>query len=299
VAYLSVDYHVTTSDPSFTILAWPYRDFVADLRIAAWFHEHEADNNESPWSYAEAIAGLDEIEANPKKFEERRGAGAAQTWEWMYRHSLQEDFFNTTTLGLHEIAALFGPPRTHDPSLTDVEPVLQSLSNKFATWIENSPIRLKLPRVPLRNDERSAFRHDVRQAIQSYKDKHRRILAPLVVPLGLQVLYRPPRVSFDYQKDLDNRIREIIPAVMEVFDPPPQPITPTRELPAEIKEYIGRIPKTLYPSILSYEVFELPHLPTSHADGALILGPTGGSVQRKPTWWQLDDTIEQWLKDET
>jgi hypothetical protein len=92
----------------------------------------------------------------------------------------------------------------------------ESILSQQRGLVVSSPFAISLGHAPIRDGETTAFKIAVRKVLEDFKRKYP-LLFPLRVPLGVTVLYVPPRTQ---GIDLDNLARYVVPFVAEIIQPP-------------------------------------------------------------------------------
>lgn len=158
------------------------------------------------------------------------------------------------------------------------------------------PFTLDLAHAPHQKGEKSIFKSNVKRVLSSFKTKYP-ILFPLRNPIGVTVLYVPPK---NHNIDLDNLARYIIPFVNDILMPPStflNTIDISRMKNSDIKKRVlddmKKIPKIPKYSITNYQFIELPRFHGDPDEGCVRL-ILGDGLFYDSLWRKIDNIIEKW-----
>jgi hypothetical protein len=122
-----------------------------------------------------------------------------------------------------------------------------------------------------------------------------KVLEPLHLPVILQVIYKPPLVSWEFYKDLDNIMRWILPIFNEIFKAPPtylSKLDPAIVPDERLKKMICALPKNVPYSVAGYEIMEIPRKEGDEPQGFITIGITGGLTYQN-LWNRVEDIIKE------
>jgi len=321
IKYLSVSYYVGKTAPSIYVTFAPLEHFLSDISFAErilnekWplkidnhrdytnflreigenktddffiedhtqeAYEHYCDlrDRNSAWSIIE--------DENAYKMFLRKAQTDVQKYQLRnYRIQLTEIYH------LYRASGLAKPYREYNNSL--LEERLRKYSVDMSKIFEKFPIRIKLPGIPKKNGETKIFKEAVRKMMQHFYEKNP-ILVPLYIPIGLEGIFKPPKTSESFSKDLDNIMRLILPIFHEVFKPPVTTFANEDDIEMPlIKELVQGIPKSVRNSVARYDIMEVSRHEGDGEDGYINLGIYGDlATGHFSIWDRVDGVIEKW-----
>jgi len=269
IAYLAVRYFIGDNKPYVNIEVKPFRDFLLDLEVINSFlldedTDRHSENDDNKWdNYNDLLRNKDWYikSIGPKGYE-----GMLES----YKTSLQGNLLKQSRLSLRDIIVLYrglGPSYDFSiPKNHEFGKYITELNSTVEKWILTFPLRIQLPQVPTKPGDTNDFKIKVRESIKSYKNQFR-ILSKIIMPFYMEVLYKPPCVSQEFSKDLDNIMELITPIVYEELTPPL--------------------------SLQGYEVFELPRQRQDVSDGFVTINFTSGYHILETVWDRVNDAIEK------
>jgi hypothetical protein len=311
IAYLSVRYHLGSDEKGIRAKFAPFQCFVENLKLAhdilsgryndslnRYDFEREIgeiNSTHKDFDFSEAMRDLRALEEKKENFIRSFSEKAYNSMHLMDKMRAQEALLAMSKLSVNDLYNIYNTSEVIQKNLH-----LRDLAKIVSEWVTASPIRLQLPSLPTRKDEKKPFKEEIGNCLTEFRS-HYDILEPLYVPVVLEVIYKPPLTSEGFYKDLDNIIREfILPVFHEEFKPPPThaSIFDSEEINDNkpLKEMIERIPKSVPYSVAGYEIVEIPRHPEDKEDGLLVVGISPGSFASYSLWYRTDEVIERWSK---
>ena len=151
----------------------------------------------------------------------------------------------------------------------DISQATLEITKNHRNMMISPPLALDLKHTPIKKWPKNIFKNNVKAVLENFT-KQFPILSPLKTPLGVIVLYVPPKTQ---SIDLDNLARYIIPFVNETIQPPISFVNNTN-------------------SITRYQFVELPRFDSDSKAGYVRLifdNPFLGSI-----WNKVDNVIDKW-----
>lgn len=311
IAYLSVRYHLGSDEKGIRAKFAPFRCFAENLNLAhdilsgryddslnRYDFEREIEEINSAhrdYDFSEAMRELRKLEEGKRDFIRLFSEKVYNSRHLMDIMRAQESLLAMSKLSVDDLYNIYNTSKVFQENFH-----LRELAKIVSEWVTASPIRMQLPSLPTKEDEKKPFKEEIRKCLIEFKS-HYDILEPLYIPVVLEVIYKPPVASEGFYKDLDNIIREfILPIFHEEFKPPPThaSIFDTIEINDDkaLKEMIERIPKSVPYSVAGYELVEMPRHPEDKEDGLLVVGISPGSFVSHSLWYRIDEVIERWSK---
>lgn len=311
IAYLAATYNLGNTEPCIRVGFYPFRYFVADLELASNILAGTYDDDRLPWDRRLSESTNDdlddlELDSDFEEWTKNREAtvrlvGAnvynAMVQYYMFRH--QERFLRLSGLRIKDINILYRSVGLTQEKVRfeHLSQWAQSMSKSLGRWVIDSPLKIRLPQLPMSEGETNEFKSAIRNELRAFKVKHP-LLQRLQWPVGLELLYKPPVSSRGFQKDLDNIARLIVPVFNEEFRPPPSFFSSINDIPDLLdgrkREQLRALPKSVRYSVVRYEVFEVPRSAFDDQEGFLCLGVTGGNHCYRTMWDRVEGVIHDW-----
>ncbi len=329
IKYLSVGYNVTEGEPKIRATIAPLEHFLTDIAFAdrilndEW--DLEIDSRSDYNKFLREIGESDEDDYFEDEFDnayehfravsDKKGAWATvedeRDYKMLLRHAqvdVQKYYLKNYKIRLEEIYHLYratGLAKSYvsygDSSFNET---MRQHSVAMCKIFEKFSMRINLPGIPKKAGETKAFKEQVREMMQHFAEK-RLALAPLQIPIGLEVIFKPPKASEGFSKDLDNIMRLVLPIFHEIFEPPVTPLANVNEDDINsplLEEIIKGIPKSVRRSVARYDIMEVPRHEGDDDDGCLNLGIFGDIAPSVYSIWnRMDDVIDKWhdeIKDQ-
>ncbi len=137
----------------------------------------------------------------------------------VFRRQAQEELLGGTRVRLEDLGYLNGiapHPREFDAQLS--AHIVASHDPLFKVH----PVRVLLRELPQKEGTSDAYKQEIDAKLRQFKKKFGRVLQPLLLPITLQVVVKPPSRGRAFAiHDLDNVVRTyLLPKIVEVLQPP-------------------------------------------------------------------------------
>jgi len=285
VKVLIVNRWCNSSNHQISIKIDRFNNFVQDLKLCERIIHNDFDDADGFNSFdiseiedegndrsCDAVEELKELRANKGFFVKAVGPKAYEAMEALYKQDVQEDFLKIGNLRISALVSFFAPTFNKKNMSFDLAQSLEKIQLMSRNMIISPPLALDLKHTPVRDGQTHIFKNNVKYVLK-YFLKQFPLLSPLKIPLGVIVLYVPPRIQ---SIDLDNLARYVIPFVNEIV----QPTT----------SFTGK-----KVSIRRYQFIELPRFDSDADSGYVRLifdNPFLGNI-----WSKVENVIEKWAKD--
>jgi hypothetical protein len=285
IGALSVICHHGQAAPSIEMLVRPLRDLLDPLAEAWSSGCEDDDHDDDRWDRSRRLEDnfdwVDDLQENEPQWRQRFGNKEYESLLDIARQRLQDSFLGRSGLTPSDIRMLFnlnGFGGDHDD---------------FPAWDEvysSSLLRIRLTELPQNEGQSTAWKREIKTKLEEFRKKWRKLLDPLLVPVALEVIIRPPPPSRQKNiHDLDNVLRNyLLPRVAEALKPP-----------SDYAFTLGDIGKDLPPlstrvGFSRYEAWRLPPAPdgsSGFVSLAIVTDLTGhDSVLNK-----IENTIDKWV----
>ncbi len=210
-----------------------------------------------------------------------------------FRISAQSEVLGRARLSAFELAQLY---RT-GPRIPGFD-----FSAQWEDMFKQNPFRIMLDELPLKEGSSDSYKGAIRSQLGSFKTKLKAVLDPLAVPVGLEIIVKPPPDSRrPVEHDLDNVARSyMIPATVDVLSPTSDRAfffegdeikSPLRDDPTVYR----KPPKGTRVGVMSYEVWRLP--PAKDGEKGFVgLAVVADPDLERDVMSQIDDDVDEWAE---
>lgn len=210
---LSVSCRHGASDPEIFLEARPFAAMLDDLelannaiqRLTMESHAGYEQERESEW-----IDSFRSILRDETKIRAKLGDGYYEAYLKMTRFYAQRALLSRGSVTLPILSWMYGRPKSASLSFGN---------EMWAKLMTESLLRLQVGSLPVASGDSTAFKESVRVEIAAFKARWDKLINPLVVPVGLEVVVRPsPKTPPGVLHDLDNIVRDyLIPGIVPSF----------------------------------------------------------------------------------
>lgn len=285
--------------PLVAIEAAPLRDFLADLSLATHASSKlpEDDDERERDMRDDSIQEFRDLLRDSDDTQRLLGAGAYEAWLNHHRRQAQESLLRNG-VSLWDLAQLFGVYGDHQ--------ILPTLGSKWSarslqfrrslakTWESNfhlHPLRIRLGQLPYKPGTADDYRQEIDIGMEQLRERYGWIMDPLLVPVSLEVVVKPPRAAGRSANDLDNVLRDyLLPKFIEAFKPPSD-IRWTFDSEAVRNDVL---PKSTRIGITRYEAWRLPRWPTDRSRGYVSVSLVADPYRSASLFDRIDWTIDKW-----
>jgi hypothetical protein len=283
---LSVICHHGAAAPRISVSARSLGGLLEDLEIVERFElEDEGGTHARPGcsDFEWAVSRLADLKRDENAFRGRFSSGAYDALLLCARQEAQE--------------ALLGQSRLRPIDLARLYDVRGFGVDASAIWQEAfaaSPLWITLSELPQVEGSSSIWKNEIEQKLRAFKSKFEWIIDPLVMPVALAVLIKPPPLSRQNGlHDLDNVLRKyLIPRVLEV-------LKPISNLGFALDTIGGSRARSSVPpastriGVTRYEVWRLPPAEEG-ARGFVSIAVVGDLTGFGDLLQKVENDVEQW-----
>jgi hypothetical protein len=282
ISALSVSCHHRQPAPSIRVEVSPLRDLLDPLEIA-WKSADIRDDNPWDMNHELDVAGdhFADLRADEFLWRSRIGNDKYEALEHFARQRVQEPFLGRGGLTVSDLAMMFNLPGR------------ASGFDSSRIWDEafaSSLLRIRLTELPQSGDQSTTWKNQINTKLEEFIKNFGRIVDPLLVPIALEVVIRPPPPSRQKNvHDLDNVLRTyLLPQVLRTLKPPSYYAFTTADLAEETLPQSSRI------GVSRYEAWRLP--PASEgSNGFVSLAIVTESPGYQSGIDRINDTIDRWV----
>jgi hypothetical protein len=205
---LSVICHHGMATPHIMAEAIPFGALIEDLRVIVGASAALDEGEDNHFSKFDTPADRFVKVKRDADLRNRMGHDAFETWLRTLQMEAQEHLLGRMALKPRDLAYLY---RTHGDGGAEVWEVL------FAA----TPLRITLSELPQVAGASDLWKKEIDDKLRAFRTQHGRTFNPLLVPVALEVVIKPPPPSRQHGlHDLDNVLRRnLIPRVVEIFNP--------------------------------------------------------------------------------
>jgi hypothetical protein len=282
ISALSVTCHHGRPAPSIHVEVSPLRDLLDPLEMAWDSADIHEDDNHWDKNHDLDMAGdyLADLRADELLWRRKIGNDKYEALERFARQRVQEPFFGRGGLTASDLAMMFNLPGRglgFDSSRIWDEAFASSL------------FRVRLTELPQSDGQSTTWKSEVNIKLDEFRKTCGRLVDPLLVPVALEVVIRPPPPSRQNNvHDLDNVLRSyLLPHVLHTLKPP-------SHYAFTIGDLAERPPLSTRIGVSRYEAWRLPPAPegsNGFVSLAIVTDMTGydGGIDR------IEDAIDKWV----
>jgi hypothetical protein len=296
--------------PRISIVAAPMRDFLADLDLAkrAVSAAHERRDDRQARDFDDALDRLAELLRRDSVERSVLPESAFDALVHFHRREAQQQFLGRTQMSVQELGGLFGLTGSARPEL----PMVSAIANQWAKLFRAAHFRIQLSELPQTNGASAAYKRQIREKITAFRDRYDWVLTPLVTPVALEVVVRPPPAARKRGlHDLDNVLRNyLIPHVLETLEPPADMVWAlesndrlTREYESpfgdpeddrEWRDRVARMPASAKVGLTRYEAWRLPRTAEDTSPGFVSVAVVSDDMGLADVFSRIDSAIGRW-----
>ncbi len=228
-------------------------------------NEIEQENNKS---FPDPFEKLENLREDKESYIKLIGFKAYNVMEDFALQNIQKDYLRIGNLRIFGLIALLTPSLKERPQF-NISQTIEEIMKEHRNFIISPPFTLDLKHAPIKDGQTKIFKSNVGTTLKKFKLQFH-FLFPFRVPLGVIVLYVPPKIQ---NIDLDNLARYIIPFVNDILQPK-----------------MGFVKSEN--SITRYQFVELPRYASDSDTGYVRLifdDPFSNNI-----WDKIDNVIDKW-----
>jgi hypothetical protein len=221
---------------------------------------------------------------------------------WSEKEKAQRTLLGDSRLRIRDLAHLF---RAIDQTLPFTKQLLDDLAERGESHLLEQPFRITVGEPPRDVGSSLFFRSQLSEAVAVFRERFKRLLTPLLIPVALEVVVKPPRSSTAHGvHDLDNLLRRyLIPVIVETFQPPShflwalerhsfdslgirQPLLQTRTR--------GRLPQSAAIGLIRIEAWRVPRTEDDNTPGFVSLALVADDFGYRDSVSSVDRMVDAW-----
>jgi hypothetical protein len=186
-----------------------------------------------------------------------------------------------------------------------LEKVLNDLAQSWERDFLQEAFRIIIGEPPQEADTSIQYRQKVRDAVRVFREQFSRLLTPLVVPVALEVVVKPPALSRARAvHDLDNLLRNyLIPSVIELFQPPSNYLwaldrddggPPTRLALVKDRNRASQLPKSSAIGLIRIEAWRISRSLDDGSPGFVSLAIVADDFGLADSISAVDHIVDEW-----
>lgn len=266
------------TDPLIAISCRPLRDFCQELAIAVYGREAQSHIDDDGGAMPHIL-----IRSN--------------------RGKAQRELLGRSGLRVFDLARLF---RANDSTFPFPEEMLSEFAFDAQSALAKRPFRVNFGEPPQSIGSSRQFRSNVADALSMFRERFKDLLEPLVVPVGLEVVIKPPYAATrEATHDLDNLLRRyIVPTVVEMFQPPShfswaldrdgaQTVDVAR--PARLPVMSSQPPKSTSVGLIRMEAWRIPRAQEDRSPGFVSIALVADDYGHRDSISSVDRIVDSWV----
>jgi hypothetical protein len=282
----------------------PLGFFLADLDLAMDAQTKLRDEEETRLYNRDAIESFRDLLRDSNKERQYLSEKAFKALIELQRCQAQQHLLGSSRISLANLGYLFG---VGGVPLSKKDSLWNTLYKSWESIIRKTPVRILLPELPQEEGSSKAYKRLVEEQIRAFQRDFSWIIKPLRIPIGLEVVVKPPSPSERRGiHDLDNVLRDyIIPRVVDVL----QPVTDMawtidaealknedHKLYSFWRDRTKRIPASTRIGITRYEAWKLCRRQRDKSPGFVSVAVTADMLPADDILREIDQTIKRWEK---
>jgi hypothetical protein len=299
---LAVTCHHGESAPTISVVASPLGSLLADLDLAA--NSNHGRDRDDCWredsTLAErAIEEVRDLLTRETTFRQTISDRAFESMLWCARLQAQEQLLERAAVTPADIARIYNIPAT----ALDID-----VAQIWEQVLAFSPLRIHLSELPQIKDASTLWKEEIDRKLRDFKSRLGWLIDPLLVPVALEVLIKPPPPSrYNNITDLDNVLRKyLIPRVVQIVRPVTDiaftldAATLRRGTPAlsdnsrsGTRNGISTPPASTKAGVIRYEAWRLPPAKEG-SKGFVSVALVADIAGYGDTFRRIDDEIDVW-----
>jgi hypothetical protein len=282
--------------PRVQIEARSLGDFREDLSVAqsvdaAGGHLFEHDDEwESDRSESRGLDGWDHDE-----YIHLFGRAIYEIEVALAQQGMQRQLLGRNGLRIRDLAHFY---RALDPHFRHDRNVLDEIAGRWEETFMSSPFRVTLRELPQAPGVSAAYIEQVREQLQVLRERFHRLLVPLRVPVGLEVVVKAPPPSGAHRiHDLDNMLRRyIIPGIVKTFAPPSHYSWANESVFAPLGKDARSEPrpKSTAVGLVRMEAWRIPRSAADSSPGFVTLALVADEYGHDDTLRAVDAAVDRW-----
>lgn len=185
--------------------------------------------------------------------------------------------------------------------------VLDDQAHKWEARFSRAPFRITVGEPPSQVETSALYREEVADAVRRFREEFARVLTPLLVPVALEVVVKPPPAHrARASHDLDNLLRDyLIPSVVEVFQPPSHYLWAIDRdskgwvsslASASARKRTHRLPKSSAVGLVRIEAWRISRAPEDDSPGFVSLALVADDFGYDDSISRVDHVVDTWTE---
>lgn len=278
VCGLAVSCEHGTANPSISICARSLGDFRQDLAVALEAKDRVRSRvEEERWTF---------VRASPLA-------------------EAQEQLLRRHRIDIADLAYFYRASDYRFPNVESIHQLREKLAQNWERDFVAAPFRIVIGEPPQEPDTSIQYRQQVRDAVRVFREQFAQLLTPLIVPVALEVVVKPPAQSRSRAvQDLDNLLRNyLIPNVVQLFQPPSHYLFALdRDEDAELsraglvraRNRVAELPKSSAVGLIRIEAWRISRSPSDDAPGFVSLAIVADDFGLADSISTVDHIVDEW-----
>jgi len=221
---------------------------------------------------------------------------------WSDKEKAQRALLGDSRLRIRHLANLF---RAIDQTFPFTKQLLDDLAERSESHLLEQPFRIAVGEPPGDVGSSQGFRSRLSEAVAVFRERFKRLLTPLLIPVALEVVVKSPR-SFTTHAvhDLDNLLRRyLIPVIVETFQPPSHFLWALERQSSEsfgIRQSVlqsptrSRLPQSAAIGLIRMEAWRIPRAEDDNTPGFVSLALVADDFGYRDSVSSVDRMVDAW-----
>jgi hypothetical protein len=284
--------------PSISIDARSISDLREDLALGTYARERLSDYVVADDDDRDRDSDVGDLIGDREVLVSMIGEDAFRSLEIMARRDTQRRLLESPRLRIDDLAYLYRARASggYKPS----REMLDHFADSREILFKRNPFRLVLRELPTSSGGRKEFKAHVAKAVRGFQDRFGRLLAPLLNPVALEVIVKPPRAASEsVLHDLDNVVRDYLIPEITTLSPPSHiahaTYRGTRDVPSQVwSDRLKKLPKSAAVGVVRYEVWRIPRSAGDSTSGFVSVAVVADDFGRLDSLSRLDRMTDKW-----
>lgn len=312
VEALSVTCHHGEDAPRIYISAVPMKAFTEDLELAHYILSESRYNLEEETLRQKSDAALDhfnDLIRDEARYSSLLGKDGYDSWLYSAKQRAQEALLDQhARLTVEDLIHLYDVTGIGRLGSKNISPVLHQLAKDIRSSRDKmfcaTPFRILLEELPQEKGSSDQYKATIEREIQEFQARFRRLLEPLLIPVALEAVIKPPPPSRTRAlHDLDNVLRNyLIPRVVETFKPPSDiawtiNLDQLNQHTQYWEDKIRSMPASTKTGLTRFEAWRLPRSESDTSPGFVSLAVVHDPAGMDSILHRLNKLLENWEEE--
>jgi hypothetical protein len=301
---LSVSCEHGAENPEIHIQVQSLEDFRDDLGLALHVLKQDGYKESDNADLENEFRPFGDLLADWGFLRAQIGDEAFETLLDITRRDAQRRLLGHAKLRPEDLAYFF---RASDLSYREHRIMLDELAKRWEDIFRSTPLRILIGELPQIPGSSVGYRAEIDKHIRAFRSRQGRLLAPLRIPVALEVIIKPPPPTRNHAlHDLDNVMRTyLVPKVTELLEPPSDIAwTYDRSVIAQhdgdhdiwLRNRLEKLPRSARVGLIRYEAWRIPRAPDDTSPGFVSAAVVSDDFGYEDSISRIARLLDQWAE---